>query len=328
VELHRSVSLELNRESKELAFPHRERMIELDPSEENWRALGGYNLNKATGEWERHELMFRRQGKVQVSGSGKWDTTQSQSIFNFEKREAENKGKLRGMIDQQLKNLTNRAPKIASDAVEFFTALGDTKVFQEKFGLNNRLAIGHLAELLPASDASRAEMLMGILAKMPDNSACGVFVDIAMNSENSQLVDQAIELLKRTEASRELAFLQFLRVLETVDPKKPKINAIDRAANHLQSFPDNRAIVPLIENLVSIVKKQEILKAPNAISGNNVQMGSDKVINHEIPYSHNAVHAALTQLSDGADFRFDKRQWYLWYAANFSRSNLSLRRDE
>ena len=50
-ELHRSVSLEclnLARDPKALSYAHKERAVELDPSNENWSAIG-YSQDKRTG---------------------------------------------------------------------------------------------------------------------------------------------------------------------------------------------------------------------------------------------------------------------------------------
>ena len=326
-ELHRAVSLEclkLTRDPKALSYAHKERVVELDPSNENWTAIG-YSQDKLTGEWIRRDVLQKRKGMVSMPGN-KWDTPQSKAIADFEKARLVDESKIKGLIDQHLRNLSQRGPT-GVKAAEFFSTLIDPVAMEQTYNLDNRLAIKRIYELLQ-KDANRADMYMELLAKMPDNSANSVFVKIAMDSPNSQLVSQALELLERTEASREYAFQQFLNVISN---DKSTTGAVDRAGSNLQSFADKRAIPTLIERLVSILTKTSTIPNPvsqstdGSVSGG---FGGPKTVTTKAPYPHSTVLSALRSLVDNANYEYNIPEWRIWYSNTFAKTNLDLRRDE
>ena len=327
-ELHRAVSLEclnLARDPKALSYAHKERAVELDPSNENWSAIG-YSQDKRTGEWTRRDVLQKRKGMISLPGN-KWDTPQSKAIADFDKARAVDESKIKGLIDQHLRNLTQRGPA-GVKAVEFFSTLVDPVAMEETYNLDNRLAIKKIYELL-LKDASRADMYMELLAKMPDNSANAIFVKIAMEfPTGSQLVSQALELLERTEASREYAFQQFLNVISN---EKSTTGAVDRAGSNVQSFADKRAIPTLIERLVSILSKQIVLPNPVAQSSDGSVsggFGGPKTVTTKAPYPHSTVLSALRSLVDNANYEYNIPEWRIWYSNTFAKTNLDLRRDE
>ncbi len=324
-ELHRAVSLEcVARNQKALSEAHLERIVELEPTKANWAAIG-YHEDKLTGEIVRRDVLFKRKGMVKVTGNN-WDTPQSIAIADFIKKQKEDVGKMNDLIDQNLRNLTQRGP-LAVKAAEFFNTLVDPVAMEKAYKLDNRLAIKKIYELLIQKDTSRAEWYMELLAKMPDNSANGALVDIAMISTNSQLVSLAIELLERTEASREYAFHRFLNVIG--DPK-PKPGAVDRAGSNLQSFVDKRAIPTLIERLVSFVKITTTKPATNAISsdGGISQNFGNTTLERKTRVNHPTVLSALLSVVNGVNYEYEIPEWRIWYANTFAKFNLDLRRDE
>ncbi|HUP79574.1 MAG TPA: hypothetical protein VM260_13565, partial [Pirellula sp.] len=217
------------------------------------------------------------------------------------------------LIDQHLKGLTQRGPA-GVKAAEFFNTL------------DNRLAIKRIYELLQ-KDLSRTDWYMELLAKMSENSANWVFVDIAMNSPNSQLVNQAIELLERTEASREFAFHTFLNVIGN---PKSKPSAVDRAGSNLQSFVDKRAIPTLIGRLVSIVTIKSTQQATNSISsdGGIAQNFGNATVESKSRVKHPSVLSSLLSVVHGVNFEYNIPEWRIWYANTFAKFNMDLRRDE
>ncbi len=326
-ELHRAVSLDclnLSRDPKALSYAHKERAVELDPSNENWSAIG-YSQDKLTGEWTRRDVLQKRKGMVSLPGN-KWDTPQSKAIADFDKARLVETKKLEGLIDQHLRNLTQQGA-MGAKAKEFFSTLVDPVAMKTIYNLDNRLAINKLYELLK-NDANRSDMYIDLLAKMPDNSANPVFVKIAMNSTNSQLVSQAIELLERTEASREYAFQQFSNVISN---DKSPTGAIDRAGSNVQSFADKRAIPILIDRLVSILSKQTVIPNPvsqssdGSVSGG---FGGPKTVTTKALYNHSTVLSALRSLVDNANYEYNIPEWRIWYSNTFAKTNLNLRRDE
>ena len=326
-ELHRAVSLDclnLSRDPKALSYAHKERAVELDPSNENWSAIG-YSQDKLTGEWTRRDVLQKRKGMVSLPGN-KWDTPQSKAIADFDKARLVETKKIEGLIDQHLRNLTQQGA-MGAKAKEFFSTLVDPVAMKTIYNLDNRLAINKIYDLLQ-KDANRSDMYIDLLAKMPDNSANSVFVKIAMNFTNSQLVSQAIELLERTEVSREYAFQQFSNVISN---DKSPTGAIDRAGSNVQSFADKRAIPILIDRLVSILSKQTVIPNPvsqssdGSVSGG---FGGPKTVTTKALYNHSTVLSALRSLVDNANYEYNIPEWRIWYSNTFAKTNLNLRRDE
>ena len=326
-ELHRAVSLDclnLTRDPKALSYAHKERAVELDPSNENWSAIG-YSQDKLTGEWTRRDVLQKRKGMVSLPGNN-WDTPQSKAIADFDKARLVETKKIEGLIDQHLRNLTQQGA-MGAKAKEFFSTLVDPVAMKTMYNLDNRLAINKIYDLLQ-KDANRSDMYIDLLAKMPDNSANSVFVKIAMNSTNSQLVSQSIELLERTEASREYAFQQFLNVISN---DKSPTGAIDRAGSNVQSFADKRAIPILIDRLVSILSKQTVIPNPvsqssdGSVSGG---FGGPKTVTTKALYNHSTVLSALRSLVDNTNYEYNIPEWRIWYSNTFAKTNLNLRRDE
>jgi hypothetical protein len=113
VELHRALSKDCL-DSKALSFAHKERIVELDPSPENWIALGDMTFDKKSGEFIKSEVAFKRKGMVHLGGRG-WDTPQSHAIEELEKRTSKEEGDMRRLIKLNLQVLNSeRGPKYAT----------------------------------------------------------------------------------------------------------------------------------------------------------------------------------------------------------------------
>ena len=311
-ELHRAISQDLNRDHKNLSTAHKERVVELEPSDENWGSLG-YFKDPKSGEWVRRDYINMRKGMM-YEGK-KWDTPESRAIDESEKKLKTDVGNINRLIEQHLKNLSAGGPK-EQKAIEFFSTL------------NDKLAIKKIYEkLLSDSNLGRAEMYMQILAKMPGTSACGVFAEIAMNSPNETLRGHAIELLERTEASREFAFNYFTSVIRN---SKSTPAYVDRAGTNVQGFLDKRAIPTLIDRLITKVKRETSIPGQNTFSkdgGSSLSTGPQK-IEMQYDHKHQSVLSGLLMLADGANFQYDIPRWREWYAYTYAKSNLDLRRDE
>jgi hypothetical protein len=172
----------------------------------------------------------------------------------------------------------------------------------------------------------QAGVLMPILARMPGNSASYVFVHLAMNSKNTELVRFSMEQLSRDQ-SKEFAMNAFLNVIR--NPKSLP-DTVDRAGTHVQSFLDKVAIPDLIERLITKVTRTTTIPGENTFNkdGSGGGISTPRTLKEEGTYNHQPVLAALVELADGANFNFDIPQWRIWYANTYSKSNLNLRRDE
>ncbi|MCY2984452.1 MAG: hypothetical protein NTY15_12570 [Planctomycetota bacterium] len=331
-ELHRALALELK--NGPLIYAHRERVVELEPTDSNWAALGGHAPNKQTGEWERKDVLEKRKGLV-LSQANTWDTPQSQAILKNKSAEKLASAEMAKLFNQHLKNLDSKTPKLNSAATEFFSLLGNSEAFYQKYQLNHRLAIKVISDLLlPKADAPQAAspaFLMDLLIKMPDYLTYSVFVEIAMESPNSQLQQEALELLNRTDLSREYAFMRFWNELLSASTRdKEYIPKIDRAGSNLQGFADKRAIPILIDRLLSkvttTVKTQGSQSFNRDGSGGGMSTGGEKKI--ENFYQHQTILNALVGIAEGESYNYDQQAWRLWYARKYAKTNMDLRRDE
>jgi len=334
-ELHRAIGLALNSINPKgsLAYAHRERVVELEPNDANYVALGDHDQNKQTGEWERRDVSFKRQGLIYSASSRSWETPQSQAIVDFKNKEKIARADMAKLFTQHLKNLDSKTPKLNSAASEFFALLGNSEAFYQKYQLRDRLAIKVISDLLKpeSTQAASPAFLMELLARLPDYATSSVFVDVATNSPDSQLQQQAIELLSRTEQSREYAFMRFWSALIQSNPKdKLYIQKTDRAANNLKGFVDKRAIPDLIDHLLSKVTTTLNIPGTNTFnkdgSGGGMSTGGQQKIDRL--YQHQSVLSALIAVADGESFAYDQQAWRIWYAQKYAKTNLNLRRDE
>ena len=315
-ELHKAISLELNREYKYLADAHRERIVELDPSDENWNALGSHYPDPRSGEWIPKDIMQQKKGLLKA-GRG-WDTPQSQAILKYEEKQKLAKADIEKKIAIELRNLTEKTPR-AGAAADFFNKLNDPA------------AIPKLFELIK-KDHPQTGLFMEILARMPGTTANWVFLQLSMQSTNAEMVSTCLELLNRTPESREIAFQYYLGILiraVTAKPdQQPKPQEVEKAAANMQGFADKRAVPTLVECLWSIRSiKQKIAPSQTADKNGNVQMGTGTTIEQKVQDNHPSVLQTLVEIT-GEDFKYNKELWRDWYARTFAKSNLNLRRDE
>ena len=323
VELHRALSKDCL-DSKALSYAHRERVVELDPSHENWIALGDMTFDKRSGEYIKSEVAFKRKGMVHLGGRS-WDTPQSHAIEKLDESQKKEVGEIRTAIKSNLQNLKDRGPKQAK-AIEFFGNLKNPAAIDVIF-----------LDYFSKDNFGQAEVFMPILARMPGNAASHVFVYLAMNSKNlesTELVQVSMELLSR-EQCREYAMNAFLNVIR--DPKSFQVkdaisvvDLVDRAGTHIQSFPDKVAIPDLIERLITKITTTTSIPGESTFNrdGSGGGISTPRTLKQERIHNHQPVLTALVALADGANYNYDIPQWRIWYANTYSKSNLDLRRDE
>lgn len=309
-ELHREISMALNKDFRDLAKAHRERVVELDPSDENWSALGGYYPDPKSSEWVPTELINKRKGLIKAGRE--WDTPESQAILKAAEKQKKATAEIANRIDREWRNLNEKGPKGAA-AAEFFR------------NLNDPMAIPKLEELLKQNP--RSELLINLLTRMPGNAAIGVFLRLSMQTANSELNNLALEVLNRTAESREIAFQYYLNILSR--PPSERQGEFDRAASNLQGFADKRAIVTLINAISTIKEVVQTNPGKTGISTDGgMSMGTGSSQKFRIPVQHPTALATLVDLAEGVNWQYDQAKWRQWYALKYGRSNLNLRRDE
>jgi len=313
VELHKALSqLCLQQSQSRLAFAHRERVVELAPTDQHWGELSGYFKDEITGEWGRVDRINQSKGMIQKATGKGWDTPQSQAIAEVEKKRKIEKMKMAEAIDRALKNSNQVGPR-GLEAAQFLQ------------NLNDPVAIDKIADLLKKDIANggTGEHWMDMLAKMPLGSATSVYIELATNSLSIPLVDQCLEILNSNEFTREAAFDSFMQSLGSKEVK-----VIERAASNIQAVGDKRAIPKLIIKLVSLLKRTITTPGVNAVSndGSVAQTQGPITRTFEDLIKHQAVLSALISFS-GENFQFDQKAWSYWYAHTYAKENLDLRRD-
>lgn len=310
IEAHRELAKEcVTNNQKQLADAHYERLVELDPSDkQSWAELG-YRQDKY-GRWLQGERIQKSLGLVKKYEGRGWTTPQARAIVEVEKKQTLAKVDINNKIERALKNQNH--PKFGQEATQFLSTL------------DNPLAIDLIVTKLKKElDQGRnGAPFMQMLEHMPGTTASAALIDLAMNSSNPIIVDRSIELLMRTEPSQELAIRAFLNALGSKD-----LEIKDRAGSNLHGIADTRCIYAMINNLHTIVIRNQQVGGTNTVqSDGGVSSSTPGVISTKYQYNHDSILSALTQLTD-ENFGSDKKLWRQWYATKFADTNLDLRRD-
>jgi hypothetical protein len=313
LESHHAVVKEcISNHQQELANAHKERIVELDPSDNlTWTALGYKNEN---GVWLKWEHVNSSKGLVKKYKSQGWTTPHAKAIAETDDNIKQAKADINAAIERHLRNLGQSNNK-GQEATNFFRTL------------DNPLAIGEITKLfkedLAVGQMRNVDFWLGLLAQMPGTSASGALIELAMSSKNQKIEEECFALLTRTPESTEIAFSAFMSYLGNKD-----VTLTDQAGTFLQSLNDIRAIPTLIEALTSTIKRTVQSQGGNNFSsGGGVAstMGNTKGV-IEKRYDHQQVLQALVAIT-GENFLFDKEQWRFWYARTYADSNLDLRRN-
>lgn len=314
-DVHREIAKEcLSLHQSQLADAHKERVVELDPADNyTWAALG-YLQQK--GLWVKKEVLATSKGLVRTFGKGQnWVTPHARAIAEADDRIKQSEAKFREEIDRHYKNL-NQSGEKRFDAENYFRSL------------NNFLAVKHILKRAKDDLANNRpiELWMNLLEQMPGTSATYAIIEIAMLTNNRSIQDECMRLLMRSKESTEIALNAFLTHLDNRNSDvNKKIATIDLAAQYLGTLNDERAIVPLINKLNSLVK--QTVTRPNTVSpnGGGMSFGNNSQTLERMN-NHAPVRDALISIT-GENFGFDQREWGRWYARTHAEENLDLRRN-
>ncbi len=293
-----------------LEFAHLERVVELDP--DNTKAWNALKFVQFGNKWMRKDASMQKRGKIKGEQGG-WYTWQENAILITEAKKEAKKLDLEKKIDRYLNNFNADNRKFA-----------EAKAFFDTF--NDPLGIDRLMKHY--KDGANKVFILKLLKQIPQQATVGTFVSIAMDEPvvNIAIVNDCIEfLLSGDEYIREAALAGFARHLKDT-------NTRDRAAYCMTNFADKRFIGALINSLVSsaMVTAPTNPGAVNAgfTSNGGTSFGSGSAPPVERQVTHKEVLQALIQASGGQNFGFDQAKWRYWFAENFAKSNLDLRRDD
>lgn len=302
-----------------LADAHRERVVELDPSDSvAWRGLG-YVDSDLNGKWELVERVKTRDGYVK--DGGRWYMPQELLISNFEEQQRLAIAEVNKEIRLALRSIQTRN-KNAEDSLLFLQ------------NLDNPLAVADVAERLEAArrkpnTGELRPLLMGILTRINSFAATDALVTASIEEPNEILRNIAIRDL--VTKNRVYALGRLMSQIRNWRASKLSPRQIDRIAEVIQEVGDESVVRGLIGVLVT--EHEEIR---GATTNQNLGVASDGGINFAqgapqtkfvVSAQQTEVLEALEKFAGGVNFGFEEPKWLLWYAKTHAHEGLDLRRD-
>lgn len=301
------------------ARAHYERVLELDPDHKNARAALGYTLNEVDGQWIlRDELMRKDRGKTLAGG--RYRFPEIVAMQEAEEKFKNERNVLAREISRALSNLNNprNSAKAQATLDGLVGPLGSAAITFVLYGDSP-------VKKISANPAQKA-VCIPILKRLGDPLAIQTLIRMCTETGNSSeqiaVRQQAFEVVK--ELAPEAAFHALLGELRSSDNAR-----INLAAEMLQELGDERAILPLIERLVTF-KRMEFGggNATNAGMSNgdvSFSKGSPKIVQN-VPIENPGVLGALVAIT-GQNLKYNPPDWLKWYDANYVAHTGDLRRD-
>jgi hypothetical protein len=312
LEDHRAVVEECVKEGLlTLANAHRERIVELDPSDKQSWAHLKYYKDEASGKWMRSEVVMHRRGKIKGE-KGRWYTWQEKALMDLDQKYTELRVAAEKELQVRLRGLDGN-PKQKLEAQAYFQ------------NLNDPLLINKLLKLFREDRSKDRAFYMKLLQQMPPHAVAPTIISIAMEEQDMTFVNEAINYVESSDdVVREMALAVFGKNLKSNKTR-------DRAAYCMSSIADERFISMLIGSLLS---EEWVVPAgpPGALNagvgrdgGVGFNAGAPKPQQRMV--QHKQVLSTLSQLT-GQNFGFDVQAWQYWFAKTYALENLDLRRDE
>lgn len=320
VEAHRELAQWCKENSRsKLAEHHYQRILEIDPTDEQARQKLGYQ--KFKGDWMTREEIMQNRGLQFFKG--KYRTPQDifllQQEDKLESAEADWIKKLR-----LWRGWLNNSRRF-DEAVENISQIDDPH------------ATAAIVKMLEREeDQEIRDLLIATLAELDHPLAVVKLVEYSLEDPLQEVRMQCIDyLLARGEP------ISLTPYVNALTPRRNSNEIINRAAEALHELGDPNAISPLIDALVTTHKYKNGEAPPgdynvtfgknggNAFGGGGGGLslgGKSKVIS--IDHNNLDVRRALVELSGGMDFEFDKTAWRRWYINEQIQEFVDTRRDQ
>ncbi len=313
LEDHRAIVEEcMSSQMLTLANAHRERIVELDPSDRlSWDHLK-YFRDESTGKWIRREVVMYKRGKIK-GDKGRWYTWQEKSLMDLEKRYTEQRVSAEKELMRWLKALDGNARQQA-EAQAYFQALSDP------------LVIKKLLTLFQSDRSPNRVFYLSLLEQMPASSVASAMVVIAMEDPDIMVVNRVLDFLElHDESVHEI-------VMMGLAAKMADKQTRERAAYCMARFPDQRFTSMLIGSLLSSDLVRPAGPPPGSTTAGfstdgGVGFSGGAPAAQQRLNQHKNVLAALTQWT-GENFGYDIPAWRQWFAQANAAVNLDLRRDD
>ena len=302
-----------DRELRDEAAAHFERILELEPEHTEARIALGYR--GVGGRWLTREELMTERGLVMYRG--KYRTRQEIELLErFEKKDAtgdEWRGRLRRWYDQLFARNEDRV----FEARQNFQQLDDPRAAEP------------LARIIAEEpDYELKHFLLEALVGLDHAAVTDLLIDQALYDNELETREQCLEYLTRRE--RSVSVRRFVKALRSRDNV-----VVNRAARALQVMEDRSAISPLINALVTEHRRVYGANAPAGGQGyafsptsGAFSFGSSGPRVETVVLKNPAVLSALVALSGGHSFQYDEDRWRNWLSAQTKVAQIDLRRDE
>ncbi|MCA9231160.1 MAG: HEAT repeat domain-containing protein [Planctomycetales bacterium] len=288
---------------------HQQRILELDPSDEQARESLGYQ--KHQGQWlTRDEIMTQR---GLVFHEGDYRTPQDIALREREKQREEAEAEWLRTLRRWRDWLDGRR---------------STEAAQQIAAIDDPYAADAIVKLLEQEKDLRVrDLLTKTLAGLQHPLAVTTLVDLSLEDPDREVRLQCLDYLVRYHAP-----LQLTPYVSALRDKDNEI--VNRAAEALETIGNPAALSPLIDALITRHKYVNTNAPPGNLnptfdpsggSGGLSVGGKSPVVS--VDQKNIDVRQALVELSGGQDFGFDKRAWRRWFVNQQVREFVDARRD-
>ncbi len=298
-----------------LASHHLQRILELDPDDEQARQSLGYQRHE--GRWLTRDQILAERGLRHFDGS--YRTPQDIALREREKKRETAESNWFRQIRLWRGWLDSRRPERAAEAVEQITAIRDP------------YAAASLVKLLDKeNDPQVRELLTATLAELDHPLALQQLVNFSLNDPDREVRLQCLEYLLKSD--RPISLSPYVQALKHRD------NAIvNRAAEALHKIGNPAAISPLIDALITTHKyaiedlppgQINASFSPRSSGGGGFSFGGGGPKVAKIQEENLNVRRALVDLSGGQDFEYSKKAWRRWFVNQQTHNHVDARRDQ
>ncbi len=298
-----------------LADAHRERIVELDPSDRTaWAALGYASTDQG---WVRRDLYQKRRG-LQQKGT-RWYVPQDLAIQSANDQADKSIAQVSQAIVKAVANAKTNTAKSA-EARQYLAQLKDP------------LAVPKVTELLEKDRSNKNPQfrmqMVEILGRIRSSGSIKSLVASAISDPDQSVRAACVERL--SEFGQDAAVESFLLLLTNRQPEKDNPEVYDRVGEALAVLGDERCIERLLDCLVTdhlrVPPPQPGNQAVQQKNGNmNFAQGQPKPEKARI--KNDGILVALQAISNGENFGFDVPAWRNWYAKKYAAPNPYVSRD-
>lgn len=316
VEAHRELAnwCKENRRSK-LAKAHLQRILELDPADEQARLKLGYQQYR--GQWLTRDEMMAARGMRKYDGD--YRTAQDIALRERTKRreriETDWLLKLRTWVGWLDKRRSDEAVTLISEIEDPHAAVAIVKLLERE--KNQRIR----------------DLLTETLANLKTPLTVQTLVNFSLNDPDPEVRLQCLDYLLRYHRPINLE-----PYVQALNDRKYSNQIINRAGVALGEIGNPEAISPLIDALVTTHTFTNPSAPPGNISagfgtspnggGGGLSMGGKKTKTVRRNLQNLKVRQALVELSGGLDYGFDEKIWRRWFVKKQIPDYVDARRDQ